>query len=295
MTECLNIFPLKHAAVFLSMLLIFFLTSSFANAELQLGVTGHPFVQEGYKDISIEEQLAKVQELGIKWYRTDWYGWAADNARMPMVKEFIRQAESRGISVLPVIISPADLSKERMEDIYKKSFEFAQALAKAYGDSIRVWELGNELDNFAIVRKGEITVDGEMWKHGVPDGSEPGFYEKSRYQKALAMLRGLSDGVRAVDNNAMTIINATYLHYGFLDLLMKDGLQFDVVGWHWYSDMGDLTGSVGNVNLLKRLSAYNKPIWITEFNRRNGSMGPNGEAEQASYLARELRKIASVS
>lgn len=36
------------------------------------GVNGHPNVQEGYRQVTMEAQLDLVGELGAGWYRCDW-------------------------------------------------------------------------------------------------------------------------------------------------------------------------------------------------------------------------------
>lgn len=37
-----------------------------------LGVNGHPFTQEGYWQVPIEQQMGLLKELGVGWYRSDW-------------------------------------------------------------------------------------------------------------------------------------------------------------------------------------------------------------------------------
>ena len=157
------------------------------------------------------------------------------------------------------------------------------------------WELHNELDNFSILQKGDTTRKGEPYPFGPPDGDSVEHYEEARYQRALALLRGLSEGVKAADSKAQTMINAAgWLHTGFFDRLIKeDKVSFDILAWHWYSDMGEMTKVRGTFDVFDKLKSYSKPIWITEMNRRGGSMGGQ-ETAQSDYLTEAGRQIKSL-
>ena len=47
--------------------------------------------------------------------------------------------------------------------------------------------------------------------------------------------------------------------------------------------MGDMTKVRGNFDVLGKLKSYKKPLWITEINRRGGSLDGH-EADQAQYV-----------
>lgn len=148
-----------------------------------------------------------------------------------------------------------------------------------------------------MVHKGETMNTGEVWQWGDPDGDKPEHYEDGRYELAKAVLLGLADGVREASKNAKRIINTGgWLHYGFIQRLIDDKVQFEILGWHWYSDMGDITNVRGNFNLWGHLTSFGKPIWITEINRRNGSINEN-EEEQANYIkevASQIRNLKEI-
>lgn len=276
--------------------LILFLSSASFAGELQWGVNGHPFVQESYRDVPIETQLDWVRRLGARWYRSDWGGWAVEKDGLFKVKHLVSEVKKRGIQVLPIIFPPVDLRNDSEEAIYRKSFDYARALVSELKADITFWELHNELDLFAMIRKGEKMTTGGIWQWGDPDGDCLEHYEEGRYRKARAVLRGLADGVRAADASAVRIINSGgWLHYGFVQRLVSDGVPFEVLAWHWYSEMGDIANVRGNFNLLQRLCEFGKPIWITELNRRGGSLGENGEAAQAQSLRQTLTHFADLA
>lgn len=282
---------LKHSIVLLASAL----AAAAANGQsddFRWGVNGHPYVQEGYRDVPVADQLDLVAELGADWYRCDWYQGRLEKSPESF-DALVDEAERRGLRILPVIFpSTGSRSDATPERIRAESAKFARALVSRYRGRIAYWELDNELDLVAMVRRGETCRDGVVWKWGDPSGDRPEHYEESRYRKVEAELRGLYEGVRSADADALTIVDAAgWLHYGFFERLVnEDRVPFDILGWHWYSEMGDMTRVRGDLDVLERLRGYGKPIWITEINRRGGSMGGK-EREQADYVTRAARQL----
>ncbi|MEI7728789.1 MAG: glycosyl hydrolase [Verrucomicrobiota bacterium] len=266
--------------------------TSLVAAPFQWGINGHTVSQEAYFHVPITTQLDLVSELGAGWYRMDWGAktFQGSTARMD---ELVAEAGQRQIQLLPVLFaSPGGRSKQATpEQIRAAATTYAQAVVSHYKGKITHWELSNELEAHAMIRKGETSRSGKLWKwDGDPDGSSPDHYEETRYQRAKAEILGLQEGVKAADPNARTIVDtAGWLHFGFIERLVReDRVPFDILAWHWYSEMGDLTKVQGKLNLVELLKGFGKPLWITEINRRDGSKGGK-EAEQAEYV----RKVAT--
>ena len=93
------------------------------------------------------------------------------------------------------------------------------------------------------MRKGDTNGSGIRWLWGDPDGSSTDDYEGIRYQRARAEILGLGDGMRAADPGSLAIVDtAGWLHYGFIERLWaRDHVAFDILAWHWYSEMGDIS------------------------------------------------------
>ncbi|MHB1001969.1 MAG: glycosyl hydrolase [Armatimonadota bacterium] len=263
---------------------------------MQFGVTGHPYVQEGYREIPLSVQLDLVADLGLKWYRTDWFHEIATKNPAEYDK-LINEARRRGITILPIIFPPINCRSEAsLEEIRASSFKFAKDLAARYKGKITYWELDNELDLFTMIQKGEVDRNGVEWLYGAGDGSVPEQFYDGRYQKALAELRGLHEGIKAGNPKAKTMVNyGGWLHHGFLTRLIKeDKLPFDIIGLHWYSEMGDMTKVKGNIDVPSILKGFGKPIWITEINRRGGSIGDGGEQEQSKYVTSVVKQMKGI-
>ena len=269
--------------------------SGLAGTNPQWGVNGHPFSQSGYFDVPLEAQIALVAESGATWYRVDVSSenFAASTARLDKLLEI---AARRGIGLLPVLISSSGARSPTgtPEQIRASAFSFARAIVGRYKGRITHWELSNELDDYALIRKGDTTRKGILWQWGEPDGSSPDDFEEGRYQRAKAEILGLGDGMKAADPASVAIVDtAGWLHYGFIErLLAQDHVAFDVLAWHWYSEMGDISLVEGRLDLVAYLGRYDKPLWLTEVSRRGGSAGGK-DAELADFMTRDLARMAS--
>jgi arabinogalactan endo-1,4-beta-galactosidase len=157
------------------------------------------------------------------------------------------------------------------------AFQVASVLVKDVG--LTTFELNNELDNQCI----------QLVNGNAPDGSLPSQFNETKYSYYRAMLRGLIAGVKRASPAATTIVNTGgWLHYGWYSRLVADQVDFDIIGYHWYSGMGDFndTGTHGgHTNVLQELGRYKKKIWITEMNHQGGSSAgspaqpdPSGES-----------------
>ena len=267
------------------------LTAGMGAEPVQWGVNGHPLTQEGYLDLPVGAQLDLVSELGAGWYRFDF-----NEKNVARCEELVAEAERRKIHLLPILdSSPGGRTEDAPpEQIRAAAFAFAKGVVGRFKGKITHWELSNELDEPAMIRKGEKTRSGKLWEWDAPDGSSPDDYEESRYQKARAEIQGLHEGVKAADPGALTIVDtAGWLHYGFIERLVnEDKAAFDILSWHWYSEMGDLSAVQGKLDLVALLKRYGKPLWLTEINRRDGSKHGK-EMDQAQYMSKNVAKIAA--
>ncbi|HXQ80195.1 MAG TPA: glycosyl hydrolase [Opitutaceae bacterium] len=256
-------------------------------------MNGHPVTQLGYFDVPLAEQVDLVAEAGAGWYRVDLGArdFAASTARFD---ELLTDAERRNIRLLPVLsLSPGGRGDAATpQQIHAAAVAFGRAVAGRYRGRITHWELGNELDIQALIRKGDRGRNGALWRWGDPDGSRPEDYEEGRYERARAEILGLGEGVRAADRGAATVVDTSgWLHYGFIERLVnEDHVPFDVLAWHWYSEMGDITRVQGKLDLVAYLKRYGKPLWLTEVSRRGGSAGASGRdfAEFVTHTVAQL-------
>ncbi len=255
-----------------------------ASAQLQAkqgliwGVNGHPF--QAYPGIPFETQLRLIGELGISHYRV--------GNRNDGLERLYPLAREMGVSLLPVIDPAGSLEETDADALYSGSFEKARAVSTQHRGRFPVWELGNELENFAIIQPCEMRDDGTQYpcEWGPAGGVGPLEYFGARWKKVSAALRGLLDGVAEGDPYARRAIGtAGFGHIGAFDRMLEDGLEWEISVWHDYDGISE--------EYLKRLSAFGKPIWITEFNA--GAWNAKSEEDNARQLTERIEWYRKIS
>ncbi|MDR5760070.1 lipopolysaccharide biosynthesis protein [Caballeronia sp. LZ035] len=237
------------------------------------GVNGRNTNGGAYDGTPVATQLAQLKDLGAKIYRNDVYNVAS----AAVVAKMTQTMAAGGVTVYPVLMLGANYNNE--QDAYNAGYTLGRQVAQTY--NWQYYEVANELEAQAL----NGNVDGTNWKH----------YNNQPFVVARGVYRGLIAGVKSVNSSAKIIINGTWLHYSFFQMLL-DGSQpdgthghptvsWDITAWHWYSDQGDMThacGGSGCYDMLAVLKSLGRPIWINEFGVR-----PNYGSDQqiANYMA----------
>ncbi|MGD9478573.1 DUF4214 domain-containing protein [Shinella sp. G-2] len=249
---------------------------------LTWGVNGHPI--NSYPGISLAAQLALLKDLGARSYRVDISSVDAGDK----LAELVAEAKARGITILPVITPAVDLKTMDEATLHAVAREMALALGTRFKDDIRVWELGNELENFAIIQPCERRDDGTIYpcEWGAAGGVGALDYYGPRWAKVSAVLRGLSDGMTAADPTIRKAMGtAGWGHTGAFERMQADGIQWDISVWHMYGEDPEWA--------FKLLAAHGRPIWVTEFNHPFGSQ--KSATEQADGLVRWMTRLRELA
>jgi hypothetical protein len=222
------------------------------------GINGHPLMQAAYsyEASGADEQYELLQKLRIRWYRVDVIpdstGLVDDS-----VVELARAARRHGINLLPVLtVRP----KPPMTAVaaYVQGLGIGRGFASRYGSWFSHIEAGNELDT---------------WPLGSGpggDGSTVSQYNPDTLAVVTAFLRGLSRGLKTAAPEVRVIINsAGWRHWAFFDALERDTVPYDIVGYHWFSNMGDIDQPIDSgPSVLDHLNKLGKDIWMTEVGSR---------------------------
>lgn len=246
-----------------------------AFADLTWGVNGHPLVS--YPDVTIEKQLDYVKDLGMKSYRVD----IPNGTKAPQLRKLIIAAKARGIEILPVVTPDFDMDALSPDVLRKQAYDLGFDLASQFKGDVRVWELANEFENYAILKPCEMRDNGVQYSclFGPAGGDDPLDYYGPRWAKAIAVVQGLTSGVHAADPIALRAVGtAGWGHTGAFERMFNDGVTWDISVWHMYGQDPEWA--------LKKLVIYGRPIWITEFNHPLGST--KSEQEQADGLAKSM-------
>lgn len=231
--------------------------------------------------------LDAIRDLGMTHIRTNYlFVDPADYGEVlpPDFEEtlndtWINAALKHGIQ--PILIL------DKGVDTYQASYDIGYKIASRYKGKIKYYQMVNEVNGAAI-------------KPGFP-GRTMDDYEPAKYQAVKRRLAGLGDGIRAADPNAQRVITANWLGTAIIDQLIADGVEFEVLGWNWFSDMGpDLTHKVLDDGMVLDIPGHfayaGKKFWLTEVNRHGGSFegtAKGGEAAQATWLADMAKTVAT--
>jgi hypothetical protein len=251
--------------------------------DLIWGVNGHPLVS--YPGVSLEQQLDLVKALGMRSYRVD----VTRFDQMERFGQLVAAARARGIEILPILMPPVNLDQSDEASLQRGAFAFAEAFARRFAPDISVWELGNEMEIYALLKPCELRDDGSVYpcEWGLASGVGPGDYFGPRLAKVFAVLRGLSDAVKAADPTARRAIGTGgWSRTGFFERLRAAGLEWEISVWHMYAEDPEPA--------FKILASFGKPIWVTEFNHDYGSQR-DGEAGQAEGLTRTMRRLRELA
>lgn len=206
-----------------------------------------------YSVLSVAQQLDVATTIGLTSLRVDVYD--ATPATIAWLTSLVTEAGSRGITILPVIVPNAAASNTEA-NAYNWGFATGRALAAAFPSL--TWEAGNELDMFAI-------------KPGT-SGQSPSDYNDALYNMVRGSISGMYDGIHQADPTAKVVVGIAGIHFGFLERLADDGVNWDITSEHYYAAPAAADIATGADFLFGTLAQFNRPILMTEFNQQQGSL-----------------------
>lgn len=193
------------------------------------------------------------------------------------------------------------------ESYYDLAYTSGEFFSKKYGDRLKYYQIGNEIayyiiKNYPLIETGlgsenslKENVNYFFENFGGDDLLD--FFHSEEHAKRViasaAYVSGFIDSIKENDIDGLTVINGTRIDYGYIELLNLFNVKYDIVGWNWYSDFGDIAdvdNSLGiNVYEELRIISGGKPIWLTEANRTLGSYF--GELSQTENLEKMIKQI----
>ncbi len=237
------------------------------------GVTLRPLLFPSYADNEklLPDQFKLMKDLGINTVRVD-YSTTNDQLNQKVL-DLAKQYNMTLVFIIP--FGPNDIWTDK--NLSKNAYNYVAAIAKKYKGRVPVWQLGTEVASVALIDGGH---------HGVDFVD----YPAAKYKPVSTWLLSATKAIKDSDPSAKRLLNDQWVHVGFFDQFIKDGGDFDILGWNWFSDMGTnmdkvvLNSQTGQTyKLMDHLIAYGKPIWLSEVNRRGGSADGNQKA-QADFI-----------
>lgn len=239
------------------------------------GATLRPNALGKYSDEIWVKHLKVAQDLGIGWVRIG-YDHNVDLSYHDNQFKYIKQ---KGFDIYLVIEPQGDF--EKVKNPYKDGLEKCSPIAAHFKDTIKYYQVMNEA--------GSNAIKGEQYS-----GENEADYDQAKYERTRDWIKGCSEGIQKQDPNAYRVVTSQWLQTAFFKKLQDDGVNYDIIGWDWFSDMGfmgDKKLSDGTL-LIDKLKSFDKPLILAECNQR--PEGENGQEGQPLTLqANFIEKMAN--
>lgn len=239
-----------------------------------LDVAGQPTTwQKG-----IPEQLDLVKAMGGTLIR------ANVESNIGVMDAVVNGARERDLDVLLILEIAGDnpvLNKDIKKDqLYQLGKDLGREWASRYKGKVAYYQLANEVSGTAARRPED---SGKT----LPNRYDLQF-DLNRAERVAQYERGLADGVKQGDKKAQRMITGHWVLVDIIPYLVQQGVDFEIVGWDWYSDMGinpALTEIDGqpDLDLPGVFTDLGKEFWLAEVNKEAGSFKGTAK-EQAEYL-----------
>lgn len=230
-------------------------------------------IGDPYQPKNVQKALDLAKSLGVSHLRInlEYYGSEPYNQ---VNDDLIAKVVKAGFEPVLIVESPLDMVQFFQKETYESGYNLGRKVGARYGSSITYYQIANEVSGMTI-------------KPNHP-GDKFSDYDPKKYEIVKNWLDGLSEGLKHSDSNAQRVISSHWLGIGVMDKLIEDKIDFEIIGWNWFSDMGkDPTNKVldnGTVlNIPAHFATSGKKFWFTELNRSTGSY-KNQEYAQAQFI-----------
>lgn len=248
---------------------------------------------ESYSSTNTDKKIAKLKELGVNTVRANFEMLVNDPFSITPYDDlndrYITALTDNKFDVLLVIDPniPATVGKV---DYEKEGYSIGSYVAKRYKGKIKYYQLANEVTGTAV-KPSDSNFKGETYQDDF--GIQ---YSTERYEAVRGWVRGMSKAIREQDSSAQIVLSGHWVLYDVIDRLIKDGVDFDILGWAWYANDGnDVTkretpDGKSTINLATELAKFNKKLWVIESNLADGTYPKDGktanrlEKEQAEFI-----------
>lgn len=237
---------------------------------LKFGTGLNPYPTGVHEEAVLSSVLDNAKDLGVKYLRMEVPNNNQDDPfglTDPVVSKVLKEKYQIVLSFQP------NGDYFSFDDPYQAGYNQAFKIATHY-QNVNYFQIGNEPSSGAIKPN---------WSGATMDS-----YVKEKVIKVILWLKGASDGVKDANPRSKRIITGHWKHTAFFELLNKNNVGFEIIGWDWFNEESDfftLTLDDKTTKLIDKLASYDKDLWIME-------MGITGKdpAKQAQYLNSFLAK-----
>ena len=152
----------------------------------------------------------------------------------------------------------------------------AQFFAERYGHEIKYMQMLNEQDLPSLISGS---------------GEDKGAYNMNEIARIVSNMKKISAIMRTYSPKTQLVINYTYLHHGFMEHMVEQEVDFDVVGFDWYSNM-DVYGLENTLDTIR--DRFGKPIFICEANIWTNGQNAEQQAVTQANMGKQIIKYYEI-
>jgi len=233
---------------------------------IPLGVNGHEGREISYPKAEMEARIKLLADNNLKSYRTDVGTGYLDNTTE--MNRLIGLCQKYGVTLRPMIYPTTEAN--------------AYKYAKAYGDRVKVWEIGNE-----------VNLKGKAAAAGLIAEMVATYKGMKRASDELGLNLKFTINVTACNSNysGATCYGDKRGDIWFLEQAKAAGFNFDYVSFHYYAYIGEL-GSwydlyFGQIVAISKM--YGAKVFFNEMNA--GEIYKAGTTGNEASTANSLRQF----
>lgn len=209
------------------------------------GVSGHHRAYNSYSQ-DPELYIKAVAEMGVKLYRMNIHVTSQED--IAYLDKCVMLCDAYGLDIAVLLYLQDDLDANT---------NYYEMIASRYdGKSghglIDYFEVGGEEEVPLLLKK--YPVNG-------PAGDSVDHYYESDLIELQAKFASAIKGIRQSGSPAKVMIDFSHMHYAPLLYMYERGLDFDIIGLDWYTNMGPLNQILDPV-----IEKFPHDIFITETN-----------------------------
>ena len=218
------------------------------------GVNGHNHFYPAYPEEQLEEQIKLAAELGVGIYRLNYT--PTDEKMFAYLDKVIDACERYNLKLFLVAFDWDFINYENPKTLYS----IAKSIADRYRGHIYMYQVSNEQEIPSL----------DLARLKDPIGNDRAHYNMESFSSVCKCMKQILNGFKDGDPDAKTCVNISWRHTAFLDLLIEEGLRWDVTGLDWYWAL-DNSGHNNIVETIEHIASLPIPeIIIAEANAWEG-------------------------
>lgn len=216
--------------------------------DFKWGVNIHDAGYKAYPLKYLEDHLALAKRMGSRILRVGFSGYE-------ITDKAVKLANAYDMDIMLCHYAGIRDSEENYDGDYW--YNLYKDIVNHYNGKngngyIKYFNIDNEIDNY-LLHESDVN-----YKRIVGNGSVPEQYEPYMLRRTAERFKNVIRGVRDADSDVKIVLNFCWEHYGMLEYMFRNGVDWDITGYDWYADMSRAYMNCGKSAFQAARVAYEK-------------------------------------